>query len=133
MPPGAPSTGAPQEGSAAITLVVAAALSLVVFVSLANVVTTLSTRHAVRAALDEAVRVGSRSDAPIADCQARAREVLRGLLGPAARRGVAVSCGSGGDPETVQARADVRIVPWWPGLPTWSFSVEATALKEVLR
>lgn len=117
---------------AAIALVVAAALSLVVFVSLANVVTMLFTRNAVRAAVDEAVRVGSRSDAPAADCEARARAVLDGLLGPASRGGVVVTCAAGGSPDVVRARAAVVLTPWWPGLPSWTYAVESAAVREAL-
>ena len=51
---------------AAITFVVAAGLSLVMFVSLANVTTMLFARGAIRAAVEEAARVGARSDAPVA-------------------------------------------------------------------
>src|SRR4051794_1973545 len=101
-----------QRGSAALALVVAAALALVVFVTLANLVTMQFTRGAVRAAADEAVRVGSRSDAPVTVCKARARAVLDGLLGPAARGGVAFRCSVSGSPPAVHARADVTMVPW---------------------
>ena len=124
-------TGA-EIGTAAIALVVAAALSLVVFVSLANVVTMLFARNAVRAAVDEAVRVGSRSDSPTAECEARARAVLDGLLGPAARRGVSISCSTTGARGAVRARADVTLTPWWPGLPSWTYAVESAAVREVL-
>ncbi|MFA5883815.1 MAG: hypothetical protein WDA60_08195 [Acidimicrobiia bacterium] len=117
---------------AGIAMVVAAALSLVVFVSLANVVTMVFTRNAVRAAVDEAVRVGSRSDGPIADCETRARAVLDGLLGPAARRDVGVTCTASGSPLQVRARADVTIVPWLPGLPRWSYTVESAEVREAL-
>jgi len=121
-----------EAGMAGIAMVVAAALALVVFVSLADVVTMMFTRNAVRAAVDEAVRVGSRSDGPIAECELRARAVIDGLLGPAARRGVAVTCSASGTPLQVRARADVTIVPWLPGLPRWSYSVESAAVREVL-
>ena len=118
---------------AASAMVVAAALSLVVFVALADAVTVLFTRDAVRAAADEAVRVGSRSDAPTVDCEARARAVLEGLLGPAVRERVTVTCAADdGDPRAVAARAEVTIVPWLPGFPPWSFVVESASVREVL-
>ena len=62
----------------------------------------------------------------------QARAVIDGLLGPAARRGVAVTCSASGTPLQVRARADVTIVPWLPGLPRWSYSVESAAVREVL-
>jgi len=123
---------ADEAGLAGIAWVVAAALALVVFVSLADVVTMQLTRNAVRAAVDEAVRAGSRSDGPIAECEVRARAVLEGLLGPAARRDVVVHCSESGTPRQVRARADVTIVPWLPGLPRWSYSVESAEVREVL-
>ena len=61
---------------AAITFVVAAGLSLVMFVSLTNVTTMLFARGAIRAAVEEAARVGARSDTPVAECEARARACL---------------------------------------------------------
>jgi hypothetical protein len=121
-----------EAGMAGIAWVVAAGLSLVLFVSLANVVTMELTRNAVRAAVDEAVRVGSRSDGPIAECEVRARAVIDGLLGPAARHDVVVRCSESGTPLQVRARADVTIVPWLPGLPRWSYSVESAEVREVL-
>lgn len=132
MGPAGPAGPRDQEGAAAIAYVVAAALSLVVFVSLANAVTMGFSRHAVRVAVDEAVRVGARSDRAVPDCEARAATVLRSLLGRSVREGVAVACSAGGDPPTVRARADVVLTPWWPGLPHWAFSVEAASPREVL-
>jgi len=121
-----------DSGTAALALVVAAGFALIVFVTLANVVTMQFTRGALHAATDEAVRAGSRADAPVAVCEARARAVLDGLLGPAARDDVDVSCALAGDPPTVRARADAALVPWLPGLPAWSFSVRSDAVQEVL-
>ena len=132
MRPRSTVVAADEAGLAGIAWVVAAALALVVFVSLADVVTMQLTRNAVRAAVDEAVRAGSRSDGPIAECEVRARAVLEGLLGPAARRDVVVHCSESGTPRQVQARADVTIVPWLPGLPRWSYSVESAEVREVL-
>jgi hypothetical protein len=121
-----------ERGSAAVALVVASGLALVVFLTLANLVTMQFTRGAVRAAADEAVRVASRSDAPVAACEARAQVVLDGLLGPAARDGVALTCSVSGSPPTVHARAEVTIVPWLPGLPDWRLVVRSETVQEVL-
>jgi hypothetical protein len=121
-----------EAGTAALALVVAAAFALVLFVTLANVVTMQFTRNAVRAATDEAVRAGSRADAPVPECEARARAVLDGLLGPAARDDVAVVCTVSGAPPSVHARAEVALVPWLPGLPAWSFAVHSAAVQELV-
>jgi Flp pilus assembly protein TadG len=121
-----------ERGAAGVTFVVAAGLALVVFVVLANLVVTQHTRAAVRAAVDEAARVGSRSDAPVADCEARGAAVLAGLLGPSARAGVRVSCAVEGAPSVVRAHADVTVVPWAPGLPAWQYRVDSAVVREVL-
>lgn len=113
-----------------MAFVTAAALGFVVFVTLANVVVMQFTRNATRAAVDEAVRLGSRSGEPVTDCEARARVVLDGLLGSSARAGVSVHCSVVGDPPRVRAHADVAMAPWLPGLPVWSFSVSADATRE---
>jgi len=115
-----------------VAFVVAAGMALVVFVSLANIVTLAFTRGAVRAAVEEGARVGARADDPVAACEARARAVLRGLLGPAARDAVAITCGVDGSPPRVRAHADARLVPWWPGLPAFAFVTEASSVQEGL-
>lgn len=115
-----------------MAFVAAAGLGLLVFVVLMNGVIVLFTRTAVRAAVDEAVRVGSRADATVTQCEARARAVLDGLLGPVVREGIVVDCRTFGDPPTTRARAVVTVVPWLPGLPVLAFAVEASAVREVL-
>ena len=115
-----------------VAFVVAAGMALVVFVSLANVVTLTFTRGAVRAAVEEGARVGARSDDPVAACENRARAVLRGLLGPAAREAVLVTCHVEGSPPAVRAHADALLVPWWPGLPAFAFVSDASSAREDL-
>ena len=115
-----------------VAFVVAAGMALVLFVSLANVVTMTFTRGAVRAAVEEGARTGARSDDPVAACEARARAVLSGLLGPSARSGVAVRCTVAGVPPAVRAHADGTLVPWWPGLPGLAFATDASSAREEL-
>jgi hypothetical protein len=115
-----------------VAFVVAAGMALILFVSLANVVTMSFTRGAVRAAIEEGARVGARSDDPVTACEDRARAVLGGLLGPSVRAGVTVRCSVEGVPPTVRARADARLVPWWPGLPALAFATEASSAREEL-
>ena len=117
---------------AGVAFVVAAGMALVVFVSLANVVTMTFTRGAVRAAVEEGARVGARSDDPVAACESRARAVLHGLLGPSSRDAVTVSCVVDGIPPSVRAHADARLLPWWPGVPNWTFAIDAVSGVEVL-
>lgn len=121
-----------ESGTASLAFVVAAAMACVVFVVLADVVTLQYTRQSVDAALDEAVRAGSRADAPVAVCADRARAVLAGLLGPTARRGIVVTCATTGTPPVVRARATVTRAAWLPGMPGWSDARARRAVLEVL-
>jgi NAD(P)H-hydrate repair Nnr-like enzyme with NAD(P)H-hydrate dehydratase domain len=113
---------------ATLQYVLATSLSLVVFVVLANVIVDLYARGAVRAAVDEAARAAARVDGTPAECAARARDVLTGLLGAHLRSGVEVTCSE--TEALVSARADVRLAGWLAFVPDWSFSLVGTAVKE---
>ena len=84
-----------------------------------------------KSAAEAAVRA-LRSDDPVTACEDRARAVLRGLLGPAARDEVLVTCDVEGTPPNVRAHADGRLVPWWPGLPALGFATDASSVREEL-
>ena len=121
-------SGDTQAGLVTIQLVAATALSLVVFVGLANLVVDLYARGVARAALDEAARAGAPVDASTADCAARAHEVLAALLGGGLGRGVRVACRELRG--AMHARATVVLASWLPGIPAWSFSLEGQVAKE---
>jgi hypothetical protein len=110
--------------------VYAVGVSLVFFVLLVQFVAWQYGRGVVRAALDEAARVGAATDAGPADCQARAAAVLDDLLGGALGDEVTVAC----DETATQmvAGADVTFRAWLPVSPDWTFRVTATAHKERL-
>ncbi|HXY92566.1 MAG TPA: hypothetical protein VEP49_08835 [Acidimicrobiia bacterium] len=112
-----------------VQFVVATAMSLFVFVLLANFVVDLYARGAIRAAVDEGARAGAPVDASLADCERRADDALDDLLGGAMRRGVQVRCVA--DFGTIRARADVVLPGWIPGIvPDWWFSITGTAISE---
>ena len=111
-----------------LPFVLATAFSLVLFVMIANVIVDLYARGAVRAAVDEAARTGARFDAGVGDCDARAHEVLEGLVGDRLRSGIVVSCATDG--RVVTAHADVRLASWLAWLPEWRFTVVGTAVEE---
>jgi hypothetical protein len=111
-----------------VQFVAAVGLSLVVFAMIANLLVFSYGRGAVRAALDEGVRAGSRAAGSVAECQSRAEQTLGGLLGGPMGAGVQISCGV--DPAGVSARADVAFSAWVPGVPDWAFSLEASAAQE---
>jgi hypothetical protein len=112
-----------------VQFVMATALSLMVFVMLANFVVALYARGAIRAAVDEGARAGAPVDATNADCRRRGDDALNNLLGGAMRSGVHLDCVD--DLGTVRARADVTLRGWLPLVaPDWSFSLTGTAVKE---
>jgi hypothetical protein len=103
------------------------AFSLMTLVWLANFVVYQYGRGAVRAAIDEGARAGTRVDASAAACQARAQEALDGLFGGAMGRGITVSCIDTGD--KVLARATGTFTSWMAPVPDYTFSVTAVALR----
>jgi hypothetical protein len=111
-----------------IQYVAATALSLLVFVAMANFIVDLYARGVVRSAVDEGARAGAPLDASASDCESRAREVLENLLGGAAGRSVSVSCRAVDG--VMRARADVSFGGWIPVVPTWSFRLDGTVTKE---
>ena len=112
-----------------IQYVAATALSLFVFVGMANFIVDLYARGVVRSAMDEAARAGAPVDASAVDCADRAHDVVSNLLGGALGSSVRVSCEERGD--SVQAHASVELAGWLPGVvPDWSFTIDGTALKE---
>jgi hypothetical protein len=112
-----------------VQYVVATALSLVVFVGMANFIVDLYARGVARAAVDEAARAGAPVDASSADCTQRAHDVLSNLLGAAMDGSIRITCREAVG--TIRAQATVRLVGWLPGLvPDWSFTLEGSAVKE---
>jgi hypothetical protein len=118
-----------EDGFSTVQFVAATALSLVVFVALANFVVDLYARGAVRAALDEGVRAGEPIDAPASACEQRAADALDALLGGAMRSSVRVQCVV--ESGLVFAHADVDLRGWVPGItPDWEFALTAVGTKE---
>lgn len=115
-------------GFVTVQHVAVVALSLVVFVAMANLVVFQYGRGVVRAALDEGVRAGAHASASAAECEARAADVLADLLGGPMGSGVTIGCGEAGG--EIRAAAEVRFTGWLPGVPDWSFTVDAASLKE---
>jgi len=111
-----------------VQFVAATALSLLVFVALANLVVDLYARGVVRAAVDEGARAGAALDTSPEDCERRARDVLANLLSGSAGRSVRVTCREVGG--SMHAEAQVALPSWIPGMPSWSFSVSGSVVEE---
>ena len=107
--------------------VVATALSLLLFVALANAVVDLYVRGVARAAVDEAARAGAALDATTSDCERRAHDVLDGAVTAGA---VHVTCREVNG--AMRARAEVVLAGWMPGLPTWKMTLDGEVVKERL-
>jgi hypothetical protein len=123
-----PQLDAGERGFTTIQYVIAVAWSLVMLVLVANLLVDLYARGAVRDALDDGVRAGAPSAASVAACEARAHEVVTGLVkGPLliAR----VRCEQAGS--FIVADADVSLRSWLPMLvPDWHMTLHAEALRE---
>ena len=103
----------------------ATALSLLLFVTLANAVVDLYVRGVARAAVDEGARAGAALDATEADCRQRANNVLDGVVTADA---VQVTCREVGG--AMRARARVVLAGWIPGIPTWTMVLEGEVTTE---
>ena len=109
--------------------VAATALTMLVFVSLANLVVDLYARGVVRAAVDEGARAGAPVDSSAAECEQRTRDVLHNLLGGELGRDVRVECRA--EQGRMTAGAVVVLRGWIPGVvPDWSFDLVGSATKE---
>lgn len=118
-----------DDGFATAEYVVACGLGLVLLVLVANLLVDVYARAVVRDAVDEAARAAVPIDAPAGACEARAAEILRGLLGGPAGDRVTLTCSPG--PDWVVVTADVTLPAWLPALvPDWHFRVQAVTAKE---
>ena len=119
------------EGAfATVQYLVALSFSLAALVGLLNFVVFQYGRGAVRAALDEGTRAGSRVSASVEECEERAGRVLDDLLGGAMKVGVdPIVCSVTGD--RVTAQTSVEFEPWFMrSFGGWQFTVSAVAVKE---
>ena len=117
-----------ERGMATPQFILAAGLSLLLFVAFANLIVFQYGHGVVRAALDEGVRAGAPVGALLDDCQARVDSFIGDLLGGEMGRGVQTECGLDGN--LVVASAEVQFEGWV--IPDWGFGLSATAVKEAL-
>ncbi len=117
-----------ERGLTSVGILLAVAFTLVVAVAVINLFLFLYGQGAARAAIDEGVRAGSRVAAGVAVCEQRAGEALDGLMPGPLGDGVVIEClASGGE---LVAVADVTLNSPLPGVPSWSFRMEARAIQE---
>lgn len=111
---------------ATISYVMAAALAMIVFSSLANLIVVQYASGVVQAALDEGVRDGSSAGA--LRCEVEAKEFLDSALGGVYGESVVVSCREEGP--FVVASASAMFQGYAPFVPDLSFDFEAMAARE---
>ena len=102
-----------QAGNAALVTVIAMAITLIVFMAAINLIVDEYGKGAIRTAVDEAAQAGSLQSAaggPIAACQAKAAQVMSGLLNGPFGHDITISC-------TVQAGQVVATASG--NLPAW--------------
>lgn len=117
-----------ERGLTSVGILMAVAFTLIVAVIMVNMLLYLYGQGAARAAIDEGVRAGSRVGAGEVACEQRAEEALQGLMPGPLRDGVSLSCNLAGD--ELVAVADVTLDSPLPGIPSWSFQMEARATQE---
>lgn len=117
-----------ERGLTSVGIMLAVAFTLVVAVAAINIFLYLYGQGAARAAIDEGVRAGSRVAAGPSLCEQRSREALIGLMPGPLGDDVSITCALVGD--DLVAVADVTLNSPLPGIPSWSFQMEARAVQE---
>lgn len=111
-----------------ISYVLAASFAMIFFAILANFVVVQYASGAVRAALDEGVRNGSRADAGVAVCLATIDDILDSVLGGPYGEEVSATCQDAGDVMVASAQATFR--GFAPLVPDLTIGFEAVAARE---
>jgi len=117
-----------ERGLTSVGILMAVVFTLLIAVMVVNLFLYLYGQGAARAAIDEGVRAGSRVNAGEPVCERRAAEALDGLMPGPLGDGVSVVCiAAGGE---LVAVANVTLDSPLPGVPSWSFRMEARAVQE---
>lgn len=124
-----------EPGFGTIEYLAAVGLSLILLVIVANFVVVQYARGVLRAAVDEAVRDGSRyfsfaepAAAVEARCEHRAQEVLHNLLRGQMGRGLTLRCTATATDVAAVVRG--RFEGWLPGVPDFDATTRAVAARE---
>jgi hypothetical protein len=117
-----------DRGAATSATLLAISIGLFALVVLANFITYQYGRGAVRSALDQAARSGSRASSSAGACQARADDTIRALLGGPLGDDITITCTDDGQHLTVSATGTFH--GWLPIVPDYTFTDTAIAAKE---
>jgi hypothetical protein len=118
-----------DRGVTSIQFLLASALGLLLFFTMANLVVVQYGRGAVRSALDQGARVGAITGTAGA-CEAKVAEVLDQLLAGTMGEGVSSRCTVGS--ATVEARAEAIFPSWTPMVGDFVIDIRARAALESL-
>jgi hypothetical protein len=108
------------------------AITLIVFMVAINFIVDQYGKGAIRTAVDEAAQAGSLQGAPggpVAACQAKASQVMSGLLNGPFGRNVTIACGINANGQVV-ATADGTLPAWLQVIPTDPIHVVGSARIE---
>ena len=124
-----------EQGFGTIEYLAAVGISLILLVVVANFVVVQYAQGVLRAAVDEAVRDGSRSFSfaePAAAvegrCEHRGKEVLHNLLRGTMGRGLTLRCTA--TPTRVTALVEGTFEGWLPGVPDFDATTRGVAARE---
>ena len=119
--------GLSERGVSSVQFLLASALALLLFLVFANLVVVQYGRGAVRSALEQGARVGAVTRS-VADCEAKAGEVVGQLLGGRMSDGLVVSCEMSGG--LVMATASAVFESWTVLTPDFVVSMSTEAFLE---
>jgi hypothetical protein len=115
-----------DRGLSSVQFVLAAALALIMFLALANLVVVQYGKGAIRSALEQGARAGTTAGANA--CEERSTQVVEDLLGGRMSDGLVLSCSVSGG--SVVATASAVFESWTPLTPDFSFSLSSAAVVE---
>ena len=115
-----------ERGVSSVQFVLAAALALILFLALANLVVVQYGKGAIRSALEQGARAGT--TAGVSACEDTASRVVDDLLGGRMSDGLVLACSMSGG--SVVASASAVFESWTPLTPDFSFSLSSSAVVE---
>ncbi len=127
MDQGSARRGLSEGGVSSIQFVLAAAMALILFLALANLVVVQYGRGAIRSALEQGARSASISGDAI-ECERKALDVIGQLLGGRMSERIELSCAVG--PDQVVAVARAVFESWTVLTPDFEVALEARATLE---
>jgi hypothetical protein len=118
-----------ERGMTSVQFLLASALGLVLFLTLANIVVVQYGRGAIRSALEQGARVGAITGS-VARCETRVDDVLSQLLGGQMGVGIAARCTVSAT--VVRASGVGSFRSWTPLSPDFGVDIQALATREIL-